>query len=47
MLSRYNDFDMYPRLDSSVGRSDMMEAKQWIEAAKCAACPVCDPSIST
>jgi hypothetical protein len=29
-------------LDSSAGRSDMMEATRWIEAPKCAACPVCD-----
>jgi len=29
-------------LDSSAGRSEMIEASQWIEAPKCAGCPVCN-----
>jgi hypothetical protein len=32
-------------LDSSAGRSDMMEAQRWIAAPKCAGCPVCDISV--
>jgi hypothetical protein len=29
-------------LDSSAGRSGSMEASRWIDAPKCAGCPVCD-----
>jgi hypothetical protein len=32
-------------LDSSAGRSDIMEAERWIAAPKCAGCPVCDIAV--